>query len=627
MIKTREVGGHYNNNDCGSEPKPHSNNEMRGREEGKKAKIKNAPTRASNLKRHLQRFHPEVLKAVDEKDCIQTNEPVPSSSSQTKEQRTLQPSVARYFVSDKVTVTMTVDTFKKQIIELVVKDSVPISLFSRPAFMCLNGEMARKLGVSLERESIRKLVIEEAFKQKEELKKTLKGRFLFLKMDACTRHRVNYFAINVRLVCDKNEIVTKTLAVKDTKAHHTSEFLQVLVEKVLQDYELKKEQVLSVVTDNASNMISTIKLMNESNDGDQQLELHSGSTDTEMFELEEHSIVTEEQTEVASDEQQHDSLDDRVETVSICSFIHHMRCVVHTLQLAIRDRLQEGHAAALIGKVRKLATVARTPKVDSILKRRAGKGAIIDQATRWEYLMIQRLVELKTFLVDMANPQLTLNESQWNQVTELEKLLEHPFTVTKKLQAEDLTPGIFLKEWKNLMFRLSQRGGLIASGIATSMKRREELLLQNNILLEAVYVDPMHRILLDNQQLSKGKEALFEIAVRMKGLQNSQEEQEEFGRPATSSPSSSTDEEFNFEKYLDHKDRTKRSRIEESSPSKNTASTFQQNFSCALKEIEKFDRSSKITVQQAIPLYPDIWSDYLYDGEKLNKHDVNILQH
>ncbi|KAM4031892.1 uncharacterized protein ACNLHF_019269 [Anomaloglossus baeobatrachus] len=265
-------------------------------------KDKNAPTRASNLKRHLQRFNPEVLKAVDEKDCIQTNEPVPSSSSQIKEQRTLQLSVARYFVSDKVTVTMTVDTFK-QIIELVVKDSVPISLFSRPAFVCLNGEMARKL------------VIEEAFKQKEELKKTLKGRFLF-KMDVCTRHKVNYFAINVRFVCDKNEIVTKTLAVKDTKAHHTGEFLQVLMEKVLQDYELKKEQVLSVVTDNASNMISTVKLMNESNDGDQQLEEHSGSTDTQMFEIEEHSIVTEEQTEVASDEQQHDSLDDLVETWS-----------------------------------------------------------------------------------------------------------------------------------------------------------------------------------------------------------------------------------------------------------------------------------------------------------------------
>ena len=68
-----------------------------------------------------------------------------STSSQAREQRTSQISVARYFVSDKVTVTITVETFKKQIIELVVKDGLPISLFSKPAFMGLNGEMARKL--------------------------------------------------------------------------------------------------------------------------------------------------------------------------------------------------------------------------------------------------------------------------------------------------------------------------------------------------------------------------------------------------------------------------------------------------------------------------------------------------
>ena len=137
----------------------------------------------------------------------------------------------------------------------MVMNGLPISLFLKPAFMGLNGEMALNLSVSLERESIRKLVIEEAIKQKQEPKKFLKGRFVFLKMDGCTRHRVNYFAINVRFVCENNKIVIKTLALKDTKAHHTSEFLQALVEKNLQDYKLKKEQVLSVVTDNTSNMI------------------------------------------------------------------------------------------------------------------------------------------------------------------------------------------------------------------------------------------------------------------------------------------------------------------------------------------------------------------------------------
>lgn len=83
-------------------------------------------------------------------------------------------------------------------------------------------------------------MIEEALDRKEKHKKVLQGLFVFLKMDACTRHRVNYFSINNRLVGENNEIVTKTLAVKDTDANHGSEFLQVLVEKVLQDYEIKK---------------------------------------------------------------------------------------------------------------------------------------------------------------------------------------------------------------------------------------------------------------------------------------------------------------------------------------------------------------------------------------------------
>ncbi|XP_073501872.1 uncharacterized protein [Phyllobates terribilis] len=271
---------------------------------------------------------------MTEKDNSSTKKPEPSTSCQAKEEeRASQTSLTRYFVSDKVTVTMTANMFKRQFIQLVVKDGVPLSLFARPAFTALNGEIARKLGVSLERESIRKLVIEEVLKQKEDLKKTLKRRFMFLKMEACTRHRVNYFAINVRYVCDNKEIVTKTLAVKDTKAHQTSQFLQALAEKVLQDNKLKKEQVFAIVTVNASNMISTIKLMNESNE--QQLEENVGFS---MFEMEGHSAVhvTEEQTDITTEEQQNYTLeiDDLVEAASKHFPIHHMCCVVHTLQLA-----------------------------------------------------------------------------------------------------------------------------------------------------------------------------------------------------------------------------------------------------------------------------------------------------
>ncbi|GFG35770.1 hypothetical protein Cfor_03940, partial [Coptotermes formosanus] len=144
--------------------------------------------------------------------------------------------------------------------------------------------------------------------------------------------------------------------------------------------------------------------------------------------------------------------------------------------------------------VRQIVTAARTPKIATILKRRAGKRAIIDQTTSWDstYLMIQRLLDPNPFLVDMANPDVTLSERQWTQVTEL-GLLRRPYTTTKRLQTEDLTPV----------------GGLTADGIVASMKKREALLLENKILLAAIYVDPVHRILLNDEQLTKGKAALW----------------------------------------------------------------------------------------------------------------------
>ena len=63
--------------------------------------------------------------------------------------------------------------------------------------------------------------------------------------------------------------------------------------------------------------------------------------------------------------------------------------------------------------------------IDEISKCWVGKNAVIDQATRWSstYLMIQRLLEIKDSLVDMAHPDISMTESQWKLVEELEALL------------------------------------------------------------------------------------------------------------------------------------------------------------------------------------------------------------
>ncbi|XP_023212677.1 uncharacterized protein LOC111615505 [Centruroides sculpturatus] len=293
---------------------------------------------------------------------------------------------------------MTGAKFKNLIIEMVVQDSVPLIFFSRPAFLGLNGEMARKLGVSLDRENIRRLIIEEAVLKKDELRKKLKDRLIFIKMDACTRHRVNYFAINVRFIDENNTIVTKTLAVKDTMAHHTGEYLQKLVQEVLEDFKIKKENILCIVTDNASNMLKITEKMNQDNEIPLE-DIH------EIFSID---------TQIEPIIEKEEYLDDIVEEASNMFQIQHMRCAVHTLQLAIRDGLKDSQVAKIITKLRQVATVARTPKIDAILRRRARKGIILDQPTHWgsTYLMVKRLLELKTFLEDLDNPSVLLTENQ-----------------------------------------------------------------------------------------------------------------------------------------------------------------------------------------------------------------------
>ena len=82
-------------------------------------------------------------------------------------------------------------------------------------------------------------------------------------MDGCTRQRISYFALNIQFVNSKNEVRILTVAVKDTENQHSSDFIQRLVEDVFKDFEISKQQVLAVVTDNASNMILAVQKLSE----------------------------------------------------------------------------------------------------------------------------------------------------------------------------------------------------------------------------------------------------------------------------------------------------------------------------------------------------------------------------
>lgn len=116
---------------------------------------KNAPSRAANLKRHLLRFHSEILEIVHQKDKM-----ILELSQKKKE--TSQTLLPKCFTSGKVAVAMTKERFKHHIIEMIMENRVPFSFFSQPSVLGLIGEMARKLGISLEIGNITRMIVEEA---------------------------------------------------------------------------------------------------------------------------------------------------------------------------------------------------------------------------------------------------------------------------------------------------------------------------------------------------------------------------------------------------------------------------------------------------------------------------------
>ena len=206
----------------------------------------------------MERCHSDIFKLVKDKDKAYS-ETSTLNFKTNPEKKLASSSLTSFFVSDRVTLSMTPE---KNIVKIAVLHGIFLRFFSKPEVLALIGELARKLGVALNRDNIKKLIIEEYENQKEQIKKKVYNKFVYLKMDACTRHRVNYFAINVRYVGNWRNI-TKNLAVKDTEAQHSSNFLKQLLNNVLKDYGIQKEHVLCIVTDNASNMLSMVKKMNE----------------------------------------------------------------------------------------------------------------------------------------------------------------------------------------------------------------------------------------------------------------------------------------------------------------------------------------------------------------------------
>jgi len=188
------------------------------------ASIGTIATRPSNLQWHLGHLHPEILKQVQEKYKASSGTQTASNTKTlSTRKKPATETLTKFFASDKVTMTMTPNALKNTV-DITVFNGNSLRFFSQPEVLARIGELARRLRVSRNRNNIKKLVLQKYEIQKEQLNSKLSNKLVYLKMDACPCHCVNYFAINVRYV-DEGKNYTETLAIRNTEAQHYSKFL------------------------------------------------------------------------------------------------------------------------------------------------------------------------------------------------------------------------------------------------------------------------------------------------------------------------------------------------------------------------------------------------------------------
>lgn len=94
---------------------------------------------------------------------------------------------------------------------------------------------------------------------------------------------------------------------------------------------------------------------------------------------------------------------------------------------------------------------------------------------------------------------------------------------TKKLQAEQLTLSEFFGTWYEIKIATKAIHNPFVALILEQITSREQNLLNNDVLLSAVYMDPRYKILLEKTQIERAKNHLKHVWLKMLSIQNCDE--------------------------------------------------------------------------------------------------------
>lgn len=400
--------------------------------------------------------------------------------------------------------------YTSSLVELVTVHGLPLNVLRYPAFQALTRPIEEGLNIRhINQDSMRNLLRSIAEQITNMISEEAAGIMICIKMDAASRHNRDFLGVNIQFV-EKATIKIRTLGIIELHERHTASNLSSRLMAILEPFGIDIQRVLTITTDNASNMLATVNRLR----ANQEMILNSAHDVDEVYEDdgEEEDRHVEDFENEANEAGAEKTLD-IIEPV-----LQGVRCAEHTLQLAVNDSLKHNNMKSLLAEVRAAVKVLRKLPYKTMFTVSKKTMPKLDCITRWNsaYTMIKSLTKEQDFVSSLSEEDVTpiISGRLWEFIMEFEKVFEPIAEATLKLQNSQTTFGDLFLIWEKCSYKLKNSKYKLASVVLQCMDNRKQQIMSNKIFLASIFFD--QRINFRNSPFIQNEER--EVALVRKRL-------------------------------------------------------------------------------------------------------------
>jgi hypothetical protein len=260
------------------------------------------------------------------------------------------------------------ETLIEACINLVAVHGRPFEMMEDEGFQMIVDPIIKAIdkNSAINSKNVKVLTTTYAEQRRKEISTLLRGKLVSVKFDCCTRLDRSILGLNVQYI-ENGKLTLRTLGMSEIYERHTGQNIKDKVIEILASYEIKREQILSITTDNGSNMITAVAAMNKNS-------IDSEEESSTSEEIDEEDLIYK---QMLQDEEYVNKIEEEFKNEDVEGF----RCAAHTLQLAVLDALKLGSVERLINRVRELMKILKNQTYMIILRREKRKKPILDCKT------------------------------------------------------------------------------------------------------------------------------------------------------------------------------------------------------------------------------------------------------